>query len=49
MIQMHPRSAQVRKAEADFGMALVEFQKKHDLTDIEFLQMLVRQQETILK
>lgn len=39
----------VQKAETDLSMKLLKFQQKHDLTDIEMLQILTQRQQTLLK
>lgn len=46
---MHERTMPVKKAGLEISDALVRIRDEHDLTDVEFLQILVAEQQSVLK
>lgn len=48
MIQ-HPRVRIVNQAKNEISKAIMEIEQKHDLTEIELLQILIEYQSTTLK
>ena len=40
-MKLHPRTLPVQGAEASIGLALIDMQREHDLTDVEMLRALL--------
>jgi hypothetical protein len=49
MMKLHPRYHITSKAKCDIDLALLDLREKHDLTTVEFLQILNEHIATTLK